>query len=94
MSDRLVLQPVRLPLKRFAFEIANGLPDFRDDRAILSSMKAHRLDVRTDQAHWRVQYARTASRPWTWPPSMPLAQVTSSASAVSTLSMSRALKRS
>src|SRR5271154_4075462 len=37
-----------LTLERFAFEIADGLPDFRDDRAILSSMKAHRLDVRTD----------------------------------------------
>src|SRR4029077_16083327 len=26
----------------------DGLPDFCDDRAIRSSMKAHRLDVRTD----------------------------------------------
>src|SRR5580692_7238258 len=50
VSDRLVFQPVRLPLKRFAFEIADGLPDLRDDRAILSSMKAHRLDMRTDHA--------------------------------------------
>src|SRR6478609_8735611 len=48
VSDRLVFKTVRLPLKRFAFEIADGLPDFYDDRAILSSMKAHRLDVRTD----------------------------------------------
>src|SRR3984957_1345949 len=48
VSDRLVFEPVRLPLKRFAFEIADGLPDLCDDRAILSSMKAHRLDVRTD----------------------------------------------
>ena len=48
VSDRLVLKPVRLPLERFAFEIADGLPDFYDDRAIRSSMKAHRLDVRTD----------------------------------------------
>ena len=48
MSDRLVLKPVRLALERFAFEIADGLPDFCDDRAVRSSMKAHRLDVRTD----------------------------------------------
>jgi MarR family transcriptional regulator, transcriptional regulator for hemolysin len=48
VSDRLVLQPVGLPLKRFAFEIADRLPDLGDDRAILSSMKADRLDVRTD----------------------------------------------
>jgi MarR family transcriptional regulator for hemolysin len=48
VSDRLVLQPVRLPLQRFAYEIAKGLPDFCDDRAILSSMKANRLDMRTD----------------------------------------------
>jgi hypothetical protein len=48
VSDRLVFKPVRLPLERFAFEIADGLPDFRDDRAIRSSTKAHRLDVRTD----------------------------------------------
>jgi hypothetical protein len=48
VSDRLVFKPVRLPLERFAFEIADGLPDFCDDRAIRSSMKAHRLDVRTD----------------------------------------------
>src|SRR5690606_19864482 len=48
VSDRLVFEPVRLPLERFAFEIADGLPDFCDDRAIRKSMKAHRLDVRTD----------------------------------------------
>jgi hypothetical protein len=48
VSDHLVFKPVRLPLERFAFEIADGLPDFRDDRAIRSSMKAHRIDVRTD----------------------------------------------
>ena len=29
-------QPVRLPLERFAFEIADGLPDFCDDRALRS----------------------------------------------------------
>lgn len=39
---------MRLPLERFAFEIADGLPDLCDDRAIRSSMKAHRLEVRTD----------------------------------------------
>src|SRR5215831_14897033 len=48
VSDRLVLQPVRLSLKRFAFEIADGLPDLCNDRAVCSSVKAHRLDVRTD----------------------------------------------
>jgi hypothetical protein len=48
VSDRLVFETVRLPLERLAFEIADGLPDFCDDRAIRSSMKAHRLDVRTD----------------------------------------------
>ena len=32
----------------FAFEIANGLADLCDDRAIRNPMKAHRLDVRTD----------------------------------------------
>src|SRR6266481_5849795 len=48
VSDRLVFKPVRLPLERFAFEIADGLADFCDDRALRSSMKAHRLDVRTD----------------------------------------------
>ena len=37
----------RATLPRFAFEIADGLPDFRDDRAIRSSVKAYRLDVRT-----------------------------------------------
>ena len=40
---------MRLPrLERFAFEIADGLSDFCDDRAIRTSMKAYRLDVRTD----------------------------------------------
>src|ERR1700688_1724534 len=50
VSDGLVFKPVRLPLQRFAFEIADGLPDLCDDRAIRSSMKADRLDVRTDHA--------------------------------------------
>src|ERR1700719_2442163 len=50
VSDRLVFKPVRLPLQRFAFEIADGLPNLCDDRAIRSSMKADRLDVRTDHA--------------------------------------------
>src|SRR5262245_61964745 len=48
VSDRVVFKPVRLPPERFAFEIADGLPYFYDDRAIRSSMKAHRFDVRTD----------------------------------------------
>src|ERR1700681_1415321 len=38
VSDRLVFKPVRLPLQRFAFEIADGLPDLCDDRTIRSSM--------------------------------------------------------
>jgi hypothetical protein len=49
VSNRLVFKSVRLPLERFAFEVADGLPDLCDDRAIRSSMKAHRLDVRTDR---------------------------------------------
>jgi hypothetical protein len=48
VSDRLAFKPVRLSLERFAFEIADRLPDFGDDRAIRSSMKAHRFDVWTD----------------------------------------------
>src|SRR5947209_15709182 len=48
VSDRLVFKPLRLPLERFACEIADGLPDFCDDRAVRRSTKAHRLDVRTD----------------------------------------------
>ena len=63
LSDRLVFKPLRLPLERFAFEIADGLPDLCDDRVIRSSMKAQRLDVRTDNVPWRVQYSRTHSRP-------------------------------
>src|SRR5258708_10303739 len=50
VSDRLVFKPVRLPLQRFAFEIADGLPNLCDDRAIRSPMKAHRFDARTDHA--------------------------------------------
>jgi hypothetical protein len=50
VSDRPVLQPVRQPLERLAFEIADGLPDLGDDRAIRGSTKAHGLDVRTDHA--------------------------------------------
>src|SRR3954451_13211394 len=48
VSDRLVCEPVRLLLERFAFEISDGLSDLCDDRAIRGAMKAHRLDVRTD----------------------------------------------
>jgi hypothetical protein len=48
VSDRLFFKPVRLPLERFAFEIADGLPDFCDDRSVGSPVEAHRLDVRTD----------------------------------------------
>ena len=55
VSDRLVFKFVRLPVERFAFEIADGLPDFCDDCTIRSLMKTHRLDVRTD----REQHADT-----------------------------------
>src|SRR5215469_11135251 len=44
----LSLSPCVCPCSGFALEIADGLPDFCDDRAIRSSMKANRLDVRTD----------------------------------------------
>ena len=94
VSDRLVFKPVRLPLERFAFEISDGLPDLCDDRAIRSSIKAHRLDVRTDYGPLARPVLTYGLAPWTWPPSIPLAQATSSVSTVSTPSMSRALKRS
>jgi len=48
MSDCLVLEPVGLALERFAFEIADGLPDLRDDRAVGRAMKADGLDMRAD----------------------------------------------
>ena len=48
VSDGLVFKPVRLPPERFTFEIADGVPDLCDDRAIRSLMKAYRLDVRND----------------------------------------------
>ncbi len=35
MSDRLVLEPVGLPLERFSVEIVDGLPDLRRDREVL-----------------------------------------------------------
>jgi hypothetical protein len=50
VSDRLVFEPVRLPLKRLALEITDGLPDLCDDRTVRGSTKAHRLDARTDHA--------------------------------------------
>src|ERR1700709_2254606 len=50
VSDRLVLEPVRLALERPALEVADRLPDLCDDRAIRGAMKAYRLDVRTDHA--------------------------------------------
>jgi hypothetical protein len=94
VSDRLVFKPECLPLERFAFEIADGLPDFCDDRAIRSSMKAHRLDVRTDHgplARPVLAYGLAAMDVATI---HTVAQATSSVSTVSTPSMSRALKRS
>lgn len=48
VSDRLVLQPVRLALKRLAFEIVDGLPNLCDDCIVSSPVEAHRFDVRTD----------------------------------------------
>jgi hypothetical protein len=48
VSNRLVLQPVRLPLKRLAFEIVDGLPNLYDDCVVSSLVEAHRFDVRTD----------------------------------------------
>ena len=48
VSHRFVSQPVCLALKWLAFEIADGLSNFRDDRAVRSPVEAHRLDVRTD----------------------------------------------
>jgi len=47
-AGRLVFKPVRLRAEWFAFEIADGLPDFCDDRAVRGSMKAYRVDARTD----------------------------------------------
>lgn len=44
--NRLVLQPVRLALKRLAF--VDGLPNLCDDCAVRSPVEAHRFDVRTD----------------------------------------------
>ncbi len=75
VSDRLVFKTVRLPLGRFAFEIADGLPDLCDDRAIRSSMKAHRLDVRTNHGPlacpvlayglaWRTRCVRKLKSRW------------------------------
>jgi MarR family transcriptional regulator for hemolysin len=46
--NRLVLQPVRLVLKRLAFEIVDGLPNLCDDCVVSSPVEAHRFDVRTD----------------------------------------------
>ena len=46
--NRLVLQPVRLALKRLAFEIVDGLPNLCDDCVVSSPVEAHRFDVRTD----------------------------------------------
>jgi hypothetical protein len=94
VSDRLVFKPVRLPLERFAFEIADGLPDFCMIAPSGSSMKAHRLDVRTDHgplARPVLAYGLAAMNVVTIHTVGP---GTSSVSTVSTPSMSRALKRS
>ena len=48
VPDRLVFEPMRLPLQRLAFEISDGLPDLGNDRAIRDSMKTHRLYVWID----------------------------------------------
>ena len=89
VSDRLVYEPVPLPPERLAFEIADGLPDFCDDRAIRSSMKAHRLDVRTDHGPLARPVLAYGLAAMDVAPSIPLAQATSSVSTVSTLAMKR-----
>ena len=50
VHHRLVLQPVRLILQRLAFEIADGLLDLHDDRAICGLGETHRLDMRADNS--------------------------------------------
>ena len=50
VHHRLVLQPLRLILQRPAFEIADGLLDLHDDRAICGLSETHRLDVRADNS--------------------------------------------
>lgn len=50
VHHRLVLQPVRLILQRLAFEIAGGLLDLHDDRAICGLGETHRLDMRADNS--------------------------------------------
>ena len=50
VHHRLVLQPVRLIMQRLAFEIADGLLDLHDDRAICGLGETHRLDMRADNS--------------------------------------------
>ena len=50
VHHRLVLQPVRLILQRPALEIADGLLDLHDDRAICGLGETHRLDMRADDS--------------------------------------------
>ena len=50
VHHRLVLQPLRLIVQRPAFEIADGLLDLHDDRAICGLSETHRLDVRADNS--------------------------------------------
>ena len=46
----LFLPPVRLILQRLAFDVADGLLDLHDDRAICGLGETHRLDMRTDNS--------------------------------------------
>ena len=93
MFDRLVLQSVRLPLERFAFEIADGLSNPCDDPAIRSWVKAHGLDMRTDHGPLPRPVLADGLAAMDVATTIPFAQTTSSASKASTPSMSRALKR-
>jgi MarR family transcriptional regulator for hemolysin len=50
MADSLVFKPVRRPREWFTVEVADGLANLSNDRAIRRSMKTHRLDMRADHA--------------------------------------------
>ena len=63
VHHRLVLQPVRLILQRLAFEIADGLLDLHDDRAICGLGETHRLDMRADNSPLAGPILLTASSP-------------------------------
>ena len=48
VTDRVVLEPVRLILQRPALQIPHGLADLDDDRSIRAPVEAQGLDVRAD----------------------------------------------